>query len=130
MFGFSFSNPGISCASTSPSRPIAQIRSVVLSPAFAAEHAAVTIAPSTATARRTRWLMLCRERIRFTIELLKEACMRLNRLSILLAAVVLGCSHATEPTHVDGVYNLNDIDGRKLPTPPAFTPGLTPTVLS
>jgi hypothetical protein len=56
--------------------------------------------------------------------------MRLNRLNILLASLILGCSHTTEPINVDGVYKLNDIDGRTLPTPPAFTPGLTPTILS
>jgi hypothetical protein len=56
--------------------------------------------------------------------------MHLNRLNILLAAVILGCSQTTEPVHLKGTYRLNDIDGRTLPTPPAFTPGLTPTILS
>jgi hypothetical protein len=56
--------------------------------------------------------------------------MQLNRLSILVVAIVVGCSGSTEPLQLDGTYKLKDIDGRTLPTPPAFTPGLTPTVVS
>ena len=56
--------------------------------------------------------------------------MHLNRLKILLALAIVGCSQSTEPAHLKGTYRLNDIDGRALPTPPAFTPGLTPMILS
>ncbi len=56
--------------------------------------------------------------------------MQLSRLSILVVALAVGCSGSTEPLHIDGTYNLTDIDGRTLPTPPALTPGLTPTVVS
>ena len=45
-------------------------------------------------------------------------------------AVVISCRDSSGPATVSARFELNDIDGRALPTPPAFTPGLTPTILS
>ena len=45
-------------------------------------------------------------------------------------AFVISCRDSSGPATVSGRFELNDIDGRALPTPPAFTPGLTPTILS
>jgi hypothetical protein len=45
-------------------------------------------------------------------------------------AFVISCRDSFGPGMVSGRFELNDIDGRALPTPPAFTPGLTPTILS
>ena len=57
--------------------------------------------------------------------------MRLSRWSSLsLLVFSVACTQNTEPRHVSATYSLHDIDGRMLPTPPAFTPGLTATVLS
>src|SRR2546423_378364 len=59
MSGWAFSKPGISWESTSPSRPIAQMRRVVLFPADAEEHAAFAASKSAAAARTPRWLVIC-----------------------------------------------------------------------
>src|SRR3982751_6559105 len=60
MFGCSFSNPGMSCERTSPSRPIAQMRRVVLLPADAEEHARPkTASADAAPIRSDRWLVIC-----------------------------------------------------------------------
>jgi hypothetical protein len=45
-------------------------------------------------------------------------------------ALVIACRDSTGPAVVLARFELTDIDGRALPTPPAFTPGLTPTILS
>jgi hypothetical protein len=45
-------------------------------------------------------------------------------------AFVISCRDSSGPAIVSARFELNDIDGRALPTPPAFTPGLTPTILS
>jgi hypothetical protein len=45
-------------------------------------------------------------------------------------AFVISCRDSSGPATVSARFELNDIDGRALPTPPAFTPGLTPTILS
>ena len=45
-------------------------------------------------------------------------------------AFIISCGDSSGPAVVTGRFELNDIDGRALPTPPAFTPGLTPTILS
>ena len=45
-------------------------------------------------------------------------------------AFVISCRDSSGPAIVSAQFELNDIDGRALPTPPAFTPGLTPTILS
>jgi hypothetical protein len=58
--------------------------------------------------------------------------MRLPGPKVLLLSIafVISCRDSTGPTTVSARFELNDIDGRALPTPPAFTPGLTPTILS
>jgi len=48
---------------------------------------------------------------------------------LLLALSTFACSGSTSPT-VRGRFALDNIDGRRLPTYPAATPGLTPTILS
>ena len=45
-------------------------------------------------------------------------------------AFVISCRDSSGPPAITARFELNDIDGRALPTPPAFTPGLTPTILS
>lgn len=45
-------------------------------------------------------------------------------------AFIISCREPSGPAVVTARFELNDIDGRALPTPPAFTPGLTPTILS
>jgi hypothetical protein len=45
-------------------------------------------------------------------------------------AFLISCRDSSGPAAVSARFELNDIDGRALPTPPAFTPGLTPNILS
>jgi len=47
----------------------------------------------------------------------------------LVACVVAACSDSTSPKTVAAQFVLHDINGRLLPTYPAATPGLTPTIL-
>ena len=57
----------------------------------------------------------------------------LGRTGFLLSlslAFVISCRDSSGPAAVTARFELNDIDGRALPTPPAFTPGMTPTILS
>ena len=58
--------------------------------------------------------------------------MHLTSQKVLLLSLVLvmSCSDSSGPATVSGRFELNDIDGRALPTPFSFTPGLTPTILS
>jgi len=58
--------------------------------------------------------------------------MRLPSRTVFLVslAFVISCRDSSGPAAVTARFELNDIDGRALPTPPAFTPGLTPTILS
>src|SRR6266550_1448 len=58
--------------------------------------------------------------------------MRLSGPKVLLLsiALVISCRDSTGPTTVSARFELNDIDGRALPTPPALTPGLRPIILS
>ncbi|HJQ52952.1 MAG TPA: hypothetical protein VJ825_03805 [Gemmatimonadaceae bacterium] len=57
--------------------------------------------------------------------------MNLSCKTILLAtlASALACSDSTGPKTVEAQFVLHDIGGRLLPTYPAATPGLTPTIL-
>jgi hypothetical protein len=58
--------------------------------------------------------------------------MRLSRqnLVLFLLATVVACNDSTGPSTLNARFDLTDIDGRALPTYPAATPGLTPTILS
>jgi len=58
--------------------------------------------------------------------------MRLPSRTVFLVslAFVISCRDSSGPATVTARFELNDIDGRALPTPPAFTPGLTPTILA
>ena len=60
--------------------------------------------------------------------------MRLRSRNVFLLSLSLGfiisCRDSSGPAAITARFELNDIDGRALPTPPAFTPGLTPTILS
>jgi len=57
--------------------------------------------------------------------------MRLSRsFALSFLTLLAACSLNEGPRALSSTYYLNDIDGRALPTPPAFTPGLTPTILS
>ncbi len=51
-----------------------------------------------------------------------------RRTALLLVVASIACTSNTEPRRINGSYSLQDIDGRSLPTPPALTPGLTPTI--
>ena len=53
-----------------------------------------------------------------------------QRVFLLALAFVMSCRDSSGPATVSASFELTDIDGRSLPTPPAFTPGLTPTILS
>lgn len=53
-----------------------------------------------------------------------------RKVVLLSLALVIACRESTGPAAVAAQFELTDIDGRPLPTPPAFTPGLTPTILS
>ena len=57
--------------------------------------------------------------------------MRLFRWTSLpfLACLAIACNDNTGPKTVAAQFVLHDIDGRSLPTYPAATPGLTPTIL-
>jgi hypothetical protein len=46
-----------------------------------------------------------------------------------LACLVIACSDNTGPKTLEAQFVLHDIGGRLLPTYPAATPGLTPTIL-
>jgi len=48
---------------------------------------------------------------------------------VLIAVSALGCRDTTGPRARSAQFVLHDIDGRVLPTFPAATPGLTPTIL-
>jgi len=51
--------------------------------------------------------------------------------SLFLAVVfAFACTDSSGPGAVTARFELNDINGRPLPTYPAATPGLTPTILS
>jgi hypothetical protein len=58
--------------------------------------------------------------------------MHLSRWSSILPIVIAltACSDSLDPSRVPGAYNLNDINGRTLPTYEAPTPGLTRTIRS
>jgi len=56
--------------------------------------------------------------------------LRCQKSLLLLALFTLACHDATGPQTVNARFELQNIDGRPLPTPPAFTPGMTPTILS
>jgi len=47
----------------------------------------------------------------------------------LVTCIVAACTNSTGPKTVAAQFVLHDIDGRLLPTYPAATPGLTPTIL-
>lgn len=49
---------------------------------------------------------------------------------LLLVASIVACHDSTGPATIAARFDLTDIDGRALPTYPAATPGLTPTILS
>jgi hypothetical protein len=58
--------------------------------------------------------------------------MRLSRWSSisLIAIVLTACTDSLDPNEIPGAYNLDDIDGRPLPTYQAATPGHPLTVNS
>jgi hypothetical protein len=58
--------------------------------------------------------------------------MSLNRLRALVSVLCLAiaCTSPSEPGAFSARFELTDINGRSLPTYPAATPGLTPTILS
>jgi hypothetical protein len=58
--------------------------------------------------------------------------MRLTRKKWFLFALasILACHDSTGPTTITAQFDLTDIDGRPVPTYPAATPGLTPTIIS
>src|SRR3954469_20365360 len=128
--GCSFSNDGISWDRTSPSRPIAQIRNVVLLPADAEEQPSPTPAAAIPRARRDKtWRVICSLTSRITPT---EVPMRLSRWSSisLIAMVFAGCTDSRQPSEIPGGYTPNDIDGRPLPTYQAAIPGRPLTVNS
>ena len=49
---------------------------------------------------------------------------------LILVVSVVACTSTSGPEAITARFELSNIDGRPLPTPPAFTPGLTPTILS
>src|SRR6266571_1627436 len=135
MSGCSFSNPGMSWERTSPSRPIAQMRRVVLLPADAEEHATPNaLSTKAAPIRRKRWRVICWLNLSDTILTAPEVLMRLpcQKALLLLAVSTIACHDSSRPTQptVFAQFVLNDINGRALPTYPAPTPGLTPTIVS
>ena len=56
--------------------------------------------------------------------------LRCQKSLLLLALFTLACHDATGPQTVNARFELQNIDGRPLPTPPACTPGMTPTIIS
>ena len=50
--------------------------------------------------------------------------------AILLLALTIACRETNGPATANARFELSNIDGRQLPTYPAVTPGLTPTILS
>ena len=57
--------------------------------------------------------------------------MSLTRLRSLAAVcLTVACTSPSEPGSFTARFELNDINGRSLPTYPIATPGLTPTILS
>lgn len=58
--------------------------------------------------------------------------MRLScqRALLLLLVSAIACNDATGPVSLPAQFELVNINGRPLPTPLAFTPGLTATILS
>ncbi|SRR6266571_369685 len=55
---------------------------------------------------------------------------RQTEIFLLCAVATLACHDSAAPAAVSGKFVLNDINGRALPTYPAPTPGLTPTIVS
>ena len=53
-----------------------------------------------------------------------------RKLFFLALALVIACRESTGPAVVLARFELIDIDGRALPTPPAVTPGETATILA
>jgi hypothetical protein len=53
-----------------------------------------------------------------------------QRAFLLLVVSAIACNDATGPVSLPAQFELVNINGRALPTPLAFTPGLTPTILS
>jgi hypothetical protein len=110
---------------------MAQMRSVVLLPAEAEEHASDHTARVSPDVTRKTWRVICG--LIFiqlvTLILFPEVLMQLSRQSILLLgmAAVLGCSDSTGPTTVSVLYNLQSINGRPLPT--YFTSGSGMTIV-
>src|SRR5204863_6181420 len=62
----------------------------------------------------------------------REVFMRLisQKAFLLFVLSALACSDTGGPGAVRARFDLDNIDGRSLPTYPAATPGLTPTILS
>lgn len=56
--------------------------------------------------------------------------LRCQKSLLWLALFTLACHDATGPQTVNARFELNNIDGRALPTPIAFTPGTTATINS
>ena len=52
------------------------------------------------------------------------------RAFVTLLFLTLACTRPSEPGAFTARFELSDINGRTLPTYPAATPGLTPTILS
>jgi hypothetical protein len=48
----------------------------------------------------------------------------------LVLASTVACHDSTGPSTITAQFDLTDIDGRPVPTYPAPTPGLTPTIIS
>ena len=53
-----------------------------------------------------------------------------RKTALLIAFTSFACRDATGPGTLSAQFELTDINGRALPTYPAPTPGLTPTILS
>src|SRR5258705_12061735 len=132
MLGCSFSKPGMSWERASPSRPIAQLRGVVLSPAEAGEPAAPAPRRNPEAAVSQGWLVICGLNPAPFINPgghMRLLSRNVSLLSLSLAFII-SCRDSSGPAAITARFELNNIDGRALPTPPAFTPGLTPTILS
>ena len=54
----------------------------------------------------------------------------ISQKAVLLALLFVACRSTTEPERLMGLFTLENINGRALPTYLSPTPGLTPTIVS
>src|SRR5690242_9007034 len=110
MSGCAFSKSGMSWESTSPSRPIAQMRRVVLLPADAEEQPRPVTSSMPAAARHKTWLGICLLEVDAIV--LTGVFMGWRGLTsvLVLLVAIAACTEPSEPSSISAQFILTDVD--------------------